>query len=853
MEGSAELQGASLDEDEWDPRILFDHPLDTVPGALAELARRLPDKLAIDAGAEQLTFGQLARRANDVAMAVLASGAAANDPVALVLGSGADAVAAVLGVMSSARICVPFDGREPSDRLSVMLRASRATLVVTDEQHEQLASNAAPGVRLQLLDALSETDERCPIPEFGPDDPGLVLFTSGSTGVPKGVVLPYAPRIVQAVKWGFEEQMTPSDRVATLSSLSYVVGLLHVIVTLVTGATVCGYDVQHRGLRDLTAWMRSKGITMIGGVPSLFRALADVADNEPIASVRRVSLYGETVYGNDVHLARRLFGDHVVVDSQLGTTEAGGIAMHVVTPDMDPDDGPLPAGALWYGTSVEIVDDDGHLVPTGETGHLVAISETTTLGYWDDPALTAEFYLTTPDGRRGFRTSDLARFRPDGMLEHLGRADSRVKVRGAMVATSEVEGALAALDDVTEAAVVALPTPDGGNRLVAYVAARRGTAPSASHLRREVARLVPSTMVPPTVVVLDALPHGARGKINRTALPPPPPHRPYVAPHGDEGKIAALFGEVLGLDRVGRDDDFFELGGDSLSALELVAAIAERWGVDLPASTLLDAPTPAQLGARLRRPRARPASIVVPLVTGGPCAPFYCAVGGGALAMSLRRLADAIGDDRPFFALQAHGLEERALPDRSIPAMARRNVGALREIDPDGPYLLGGFSFGGQVAYEMATRLSTLGARVVLLVLLDAPPSWSAPSTPARALHAIKTRRGIVRSAGRTVSRQLAFATAGIVPRRGLAQHRLFRDFHASMARNYRPTCTFGGPALVVRFPEPDTGPHDLGWSEWVTGPITVIQVPGDHRGALRPPTVDDLGLRLREALAEVS
>ena len=280
---------------------------------------------------------------------------------------------------------------------------------------------------------------------------------------------------------------------------------------------------------------------------------------------------------------------------------------------------------------VDVVDEDDRAVPAGQAGRIVVVKDTMALGYWDDPGLTAEHFFTSPDGRPGFRTSDIGRFRADGMLELVGRLDSHVKVRGALVATDEVERAFVALDDVTEAAVVAVPDDDGGNRLVAYVVAAEGATPAPWQLRRDVASVLPSTMVPSTVVLTASLPRGRTGKIDRAALPALPAMRPFRAPHGHERELSELFAEVLGVERVGLDDDFFELGGDSLGALELMAAVTERFGVELSATLLLDAPTPGELAPRLGSRRSgSDAPLAVPFGTGCERRPVLLRPGRGA-------------------------------------------------------------------------------------------------------------------------------------------------------------------------------------------------------------------------------
>ena len=506
-------------------------------------------------------------------------------------------------------------------------------------------------------------------------------------------------------------------------------------------------------------------------------------------------------------------------------------------------------------------------MPDGEPGRIVVIGNGYLAGgYWRDPELTAACFFREPDGREGFRSSDRGRWRDDGMLEHLGRLDSRVKVHGAMVATSEVETTLMGLDGVADAAVIAVPDDSAGTRLVAYVVANGSVPLSAWRLRRDVAARVPTTMVPSTFVALEAIPRNLRNKVDRAALPPPPPFTPppYREPTGADAALADIFADVLGLERVGLDDDFFELGGDSLGVIELLAAIADELGVELAATAVLEAPTVEQLAIRIAQRGASGSPLVVPLRTGTAGSAFFCIPGGGGAVIALRRLADAV-EDHDVYAIQPFGLEQPGPPDRSIEALARRNIAAMRTVCPDGPYRLGGYSFGGIVAFEMACELRATGDAVDLLAVLDtrAPRRRDLGSRARARTEMLRADSSGEHAANRTVlavrwmrfgarwlreraRRRMLVAGLRRDPGHGSPRYRAFLRHHQAMARKYEPSSTFDGPVLVVR-----AGAHgdDLGWSKLATGPVQVIEVPAPHLDLLRSPAVETVGRHLSEAL----
>ena len=467
--------------------------------------------------------------------------------------------------------------------------------------------------------------------------PAMVLFTSGSTGTPKGVAISAGSLVAYALQVAYASALTPDDRIAVPGSLAFGATQSRIFAALASGARACLFDLRERGPIGLPDWVNANGITVMFFVPSVLRALLDAAPDAYMGTVRLVTFGGEALYGRDTWRARALFGPETVFRNRLSSTETHGMAGRVVTAADDERDAVIPVGEVEPWSEARIVDDDGHDVGAGDVGRLVVIGRDFALEYWNDPSLTAERFTDLPDGRRVFTTSDLVRRLDDGQLPHVGRADDRVKVHGAMVATNEVEAALTLLPEVAEAAVVGVPDDDGGTRLVAYVVAPRGTALGAWKLRRDLAARLPSVAVPSAFVPVDVLPRTLRGKVDREALPPPPPAvqvRPYRVPTGNERDLADIFSSVLGVQPVGLDDDFFDLGGDSLGVVELLAGdrravLGRPAGVDGA-----QAPTVAELSLRLSHRRSRHSSPVVMLRSDGKDPPLFCVTGGGGPAIS---------------------------------------------------------------------------------------------------------------------------------------------------------------------------------------------------------------------------
>jgi thioesterase domain-containing protein/acyl carrier protein len=474
-------------------------------------------------------------------------------------------------------------------------------------------------------------------------------------------------------------------------------------------------------------------------------------------------------------------------------------------------------------------------------------------------------------GARMYKTGDLARYRPDGNIEFLGRADHQVKIRGFRIELGEIEAALGQHKAVREAVILAREDVPGEKRLVAYVVADA----TADELRRFLKDKLPESMVPAGVVLLDALPLAPNGKLDRMALPAPDRSRPelekaFIAPRDDlERQLAQIWEEVLGVRPVGVTDNFFALGGHSLLAVRLFAFIEKRLGKKLPLTTVFQGATVEDLAGVLRRQATPgPQSALVAMQPGGRKRPLFLVHPAGGHVFPYIQLAKLLGPDQPCYGLQAMGVEAGQDPHTRIEDMAATYIQALRTVQPTGPCLLGGWSMGGVVAFEMAQQLHAQGQPVALLAILDGRiPTQDAtfPEQDAEAISLVERYFGISFGPMEALTElpedeQLAVLLeeakgAGLVPAElDVSQARRF----VMLLRNdLRATQAYGlhrYPGRITFFKASETlaetsADPTMGWSEWASGGVEVHVVPGNHANLMYPPHVEVLAAELTACL----
>ncbi|MEV6875780.1 amino acid adenylation domain-containing protein [Amycolatopsis sp. NPDC051128] len=580
------------------PGAVAEVPAVTVPDLFAAQVARTPDHPALVFEDEQLSYAELDAVSNRLARVLAARGAGPERVVALALPRSVHLVTAILAVLKTGAAYLPLDPGYPAERIAFMLEDAAPALVLAT------AETAVPGALL-----LDDPDTLAGVPAappaevaLRPEHPAYVIYTSGSTGRPKGVVVPHAG-IVNRLLWMQDEYgLTGDDRVLQKTPSSFDVSVWEFLWPLIAGATeVLARPDGHKDPAYLARLIRERGVTTVHFVPSMLQVFLQEPAAGECTSLRRVLCSGEALPPDAVAQFGR------VLDAGLhnlyGPTEA---SVDVTSWRTSTEDTTVPIGRPVWNTRTYVLDAALRPVPPGTPGELYLAGVQLARGYLGRAGLTAERFVADPFGAPGsrmYRTGDLARFRADGVLEFLGRGDEQVKIRGFRVEPGEIAATLAAHDDVAHAVVVAREDRPGDVRLVGYVVpAGAGAGDLPADLRALAAGRLPEHMVPSAIVVLDALPVTANGKLDRRSLPSPAPVTPTSdrAPRTPvERQLCELFADVLGLSKAGPDDSFFALGGHSLLATRLIARVRAALGAELEIRSVFETPTPAGLAGVL--------------------------------------------------------------------------------------------------------------------------------------------------------------------------------------------------------------------------------------------------------------
>ncbi|WP_133118416.1 non-ribosomal peptide synthetase, partial [Mycolicibacterium boenickei] len=676
----------------------------SVPMLFAERVVRTPDAAALTYEGRSWSYRELDEASNRLAHFLVGHGAGPGECVAVLLDRSAAAIVSILAILKTGAAYVPIDPAHPDARIAMVVGDARPVATVTTGE----LAGRLDGLGVAVVDVADPRTEAEPSTAVqagpAPDDIAYVIYTSGTTGVPKGVAVPH--RNVTGLLLSLDVELPRVGVWSQWHSYAFDVSVWEIFGALLSGGRLVVVPDAVAGSPDeLHALLIAEGVTVLNQTPSAAAALStDGLDSTALV------VAGEAC---PTELVDRWAPGRVMLNG-YGPTETWYTSFSaplVAGSTVVPIGVPIPGAAFF------VLDPWLRQVAAGVVGELYVAGAGVASGYLGRGGLTGSRFVACPfaEGQRMYRTGDLVSWAPDGQLHYLGRADEQVKIRGYRIELGEIQAVMADLEGVDQAAVIAREDRPGDKRLVGYVT---GTAGGAE-VRAALAQRLPSYMVPAAVMVLDTLPLTVNGKLDRRALPVPDyaDARQYCAPATlTEEILAGIYADVLGLERVGVEDSFFDLGGDSLSAMRVIAAANARLDAELAVRVMFDAPTVRGLAQHVGRAESSQEVVPVEVLKPGNGVPLCCIHDGFGLSWSYRALGQYV--DGPIIGINqvpADG-EREAM---SIRGMASRYADRLQELYPVGPYRILGWSFGGVVAHALAVELQRRGCEVQRLVLLD--------------------------------------------------------------------------------------------------------------------------------------
>ncbi|PNJ93032.1 acyl-CoA synthetase [Cylindrospermopsis raciborskii C04] len=866
----------------------------SITSRFEQQVNKYPDAIAIKTTYETLTYYRFNQRANQLANAILCQRGEKLEVIALLLEKGLDCITGIFGGLKTGKIIVPLDSTFPVDRLAYIMEDAQAVVLITNNQNLPLARKlASRDCQIFNIDEISNhVSTENPHIHILPENPAYIIYTSGSTGKPKGVVQSHINSLHYCMTDTNTLLVSPEDRVIFIYSCSTLGGLLCIFYTLLNGASLYSYDVKKEGLNNLVNYLVREEITIYHSFTTLFRHFVDtLTDDVQFTKIRLVKLGGEATLIRDVENYRKYFANECILYGSLGASEAGTFRNFLIDKGTKIQGSNVPIGYAVDGMEVVLLDDAGVEVQMGNVGEIAIKSKYLTLGYWQKPELT-KFAFTShfQDGdTKIYRTGDLGIMEPDGCLIYMGRKDFQVKIRGFRIEVTEIEMALFQSGNFKEVVVIAREDISQEKRLLAYLVPKHQPAPTTQELRRYLQGKLPEYMIPSAFVFLDALPLTPNGKTDRRALPAPELTKPEITANFEEPiddieyQLIQIWEQFLGIKPIRRQDNFFELGGNSLLAVRVFAAMEQKFTQKLSLAFLFPVGTVAAIAEIIRenqnlvntvRPNFHHSSLVAIQPLGSQPPLFLIHSLGGEL-LCYRHLAIRLGNEQPVYGLQCQGLDGEKPPLLRVEDMATHYLQEIRTIQPQGPYFIGGYSFGGVVAYEMARQLEKQGEKVSFLAMLDTcRPGY------AQRLSFLQRIPLHLRNIIKGGSRYFATKVLGWSKH---AQHYLkyylrvafeleqkffnskhnhkyitIMDANTQALREYKFPI-YSGKATLLRTEDEHRGnhlgmkyDHQFGWGDIVTGELDVYHVPGSHLSLLDEPYVGVVAKKLQECLEEV-
>jgi len=873
-----------------------DYPHDkTLVDLFEDQVEKTPEAIAVVFEDQQLTYRALNTKANQLAHYLQNMGVKPDILVGICVERSLEMVIGLFGILKAGGAYLPLDPAYPAARLAFMLEDAGVGMLLTQSSLiDSLPETTAPVIfQDDKTEVLSQHRSENPLSGVGPEHLAYVIYTSGSTGKSKGVPITHQ-NLVHSTSARFCYYSEQPKCFLLLSSFAFDSSVAGIFWTLVTGGNlVLPAQNAHQDTLQLAQLIKQHQVSHLLAIPSFYAVLLEQAERQQLVGLRTVIVAGEACSSELVKRHYERF-EHLSLYNEYGPTEASVWSSVYKCLSQEPRS-EVPIGRPIANTQLYILDEHQRPVPVGVPGELHIGGDGLARGYLNRPDLTAEKFIKNPfsddPNARLYKTGDLARYLPDGNIEYLGRIDNQVKIRGFRIELGEIEAALGQYPFVKETAVIVHEDSQTDKRLVAYLVPHQGQVIENAELRGFLTERLPDYMIPPVFVTQEALPLTPNGKIDRQALSLLSVDRlklsedTFVAPRDAlELQLAQIWEEILNVRPIGLRDNFFDLGGHSLLAVRLMVTVG-RFKNNLPLAALFQGPTIEQLAALLRQDEETDALLWSPLVAlqpNGSKPPFFCVPGEGGNVIYFYELARSLGQDQPFYGLQAVGLDGQSKPYTSIEEMAARYIQEIQTVQPEGPYLLGGHSFGNQVAFEMSQQLQQQGHEVALLAIID-----------TFAPHILSDQPGMIweeeaqwivdvaETIEHWLGQPLEVSSEVLQPLDADEQWNYFRErlvmanvfppdvdmepirglvgiFKANRQIRYTPPQDFFPTRIALfRASEAMEGSEEealsemrqeptWGWSLFAAEPVIINVVPGDHITMLNPPHVQVLAEQLK-------
>ena len=854
----------------------------TVQQLFEEIAAIYPNRIALQMRNWTIDYQTLNRLANRLAIQLRDKGVKSNQPVPIIMNRSFDFIISILAVMKAGGAYYPVDPSYPTERIDATVEKVGSPVILTCANiSEKIGQNwegeIIPVHTIFNDEGAGDTGITNLRPQNKSTDLAYLMLTSGSTGNPKGVEVTHRgiTRLVRNTNYA---QLDEKQVYLQASSLSFDASTFEIWAPLLNGGKLVMLPPGTPSIHVISQHIRDFGVTTLWLTSGLFQLMVD-EELEALRPLKQLLAGGDILSKHHVAQVLKKLPDLKLING-YGPTENTTFTCYHPISERDLAEPSIPIGKPISNTEVYLLDPELNPLPPMAEGELYIGGDGLSRGYFQNEKLTAQKFIANPYSADGtgklYRSGDRARYRPDGVIEFLGRVDDEIKIRGFRIDPTEVEEALCQHETISQARILTHGRNAEEKTLVAYVT----SSIPESELKLFLRSFLPTHLIPSRIWSVERMPVTHNGKIDDQVLLDMQGSdnsfdEKERAPEGEtEKKMAAIWSEVLKQENIPANRSFFDLGGHSLQALKLFNQIDKEFGQKLPLSTLFESPTVTELASKFA-PReaisATPANLSA-LHKSGSKTPIFCIHGGDGGTLIYRQLAEGLDQDRPFYTLEAPALSGEGHIAPTIEETAKTYIEQILTVQSKGPYLIGGYCFGGIVAYEIAQQLKKAGEEIESLYLFDtdnpsvaprylslserASRQWSENSDKSWGSRVGKLsdrfREGIVNK----LKTSGAKAAATVVTTTGMdagakLQTVIVREAHLKAMRRYTPKAYDGN---VVLFTAEDQGdgviyPPHLGWEGYVHGELEVLPIPGEHITIFEEPHVRTLSQKLKNAL----